>query len=105
MAGLVPAIYAFQLKACRKDVDARDNPRIKSGDGHDVGEVMVRPHRNTLYRYPATRNRSKASSASWSMARPARSGVRVVSSSAMIASIERACDGTGNVMSASPSER
>jgi hypothetical protein len=36
MAGLVPAIYVFLHK---KDVDARDNPRIKSGDGHDAGEV------------------------------------------------------------------
>jgi hypothetical protein len=39
MAGLVPAIYVFSLKAPNTDVDARDNPRIKSGDGHDAGEV------------------------------------------------------------------
>jgi hypothetical protein len=24
----------------KKDVDARDNPRIKSGDGHDGGEMI-----------------------------------------------------------------
>ena len=35
MAGLGPAIHAL---AARKDVDARDNPRIKSGDAHDAGE-------------------------------------------------------------------
>jgi hypothetical protein len=29
MAGLVPAIHVFWLKARKKDVDARDNPRIK----------------------------------------------------------------------------
>ena len=39
MAGLVPAIHI--LLARKKDVDARDNPRIKSGDGHD-GEEAIR---------------------------------------------------------------
>src|SRR5262245_44393194 len=39
MAGLVPAIHV--LLVCKKDVDARDNPRIKSGDGHD-GEEAIR---------------------------------------------------------------
>ena len=34
MAGLVPAIHDF-LGGVNKDVDARDDPRIKSGDGHD----------------------------------------------------------------------
>jgi hypothetical protein len=36
MAGLswlVPAIPVFLAR--KKEVDARDNPRIKSGDGHD----------------------------------------------------------------------
>jgi hypothetical protein len=50
MAGLVvlsrPST-SFSLKARKKDVDARDNPRIKSGDGHD-GAGMIRSHRNTL---------------------------------------------------------
>jgi len=27
---------SFSLKARKKGVDARDNPRIKSGDGHDA---------------------------------------------------------------------
>jgi hypothetical protein len=31
----------------KKDVDARDNPRIKSEDGHDEGDVIA-PHRNAL---------------------------------------------------------
>jgi hypothetical protein len=39
------------------------------------------------------------------MARPERSGVLVMSSSAMISSMVRAWEGTGEVMSASPSER
>ena len=43
------------LLSCRKkDVDARDNPRIKSGDGHDGGEVTdligTRSKRGTLKR-------------------------------------------------------
>jgi hypothetical protein len=34
------------LLSCRKKgVDARDNPRIKSGDGHD-GEEAIPSHRN-----------------------------------------------------------
>jgi hypothetical protein len=28
------------LRCRKKDVDARDNPRIKSGDGHDGGEMI-----------------------------------------------------------------
>ena len=55
--------------------------------------------------YPSRRRRSKLSSASWSMARPARSDVLVVSSSWMIASSVSALLGTGDVMSWSPSER
>ena len=47
MAGLVPAIYVLRLNVRKKDVDARDNPRIKSGDGHDAGEV-IQSHRNAL---------------------------------------------------------
>jgi hypothetical protein len=47
MAGLVPAIHVFSAEAPQKDVDARDNPRIKSGDGHDAGEV-IQSHRNAL---------------------------------------------------------
>src|SRR6185312_17321800 len=39
----------------------------------------------TPHMYPPARSRSKASSASWSWARPARSAMRVLSSSAMIA--------------------
>jgi hypothetical protein len=35
MAGLVPAIHGFAPLQGGEDVDARDNPRIKSGDGHD----------------------------------------------------------------------
>ncbi len=46
-----------------------------------------------------------ASSRSWSMARPARSDVFVVSSSAMISSMVAALDSIGLVMSWSPSER
>jgi hypothetical protein len=38
MAGLVPAIHVFAAAQGREDVDARDDPRIKSGDGHDGGE-------------------------------------------------------------------
>jgi hypothetical protein len=45
MAGLVPAIHAFLAENPKKGVDARDNPRIKSGDGHD-GEKVMRSHRN-----------------------------------------------------------
>jgi hypothetical protein len=33
-SGLVPGTYAL-LAAPKKDVGGRDNPRIKSGDGHD----------------------------------------------------------------------
>jgi hypothetical protein len=44
---LVPAIHALLLKLSKKDVDARDNPRIKSVDGHDGGEA-IRSHRNAL---------------------------------------------------------
>jgi hypothetical protein len=40
MAGVVPAIHAFPAEGSQKDVDARDNPRIKSGDGHDGGEMV-----------------------------------------------------------------
>jgi hypothetical protein len=45
MAGLVPAIQVLRLKA--RYADARDNPRIKSGDGHDGGE-LIRSHRKAL---------------------------------------------------------
>jgi glycyl-tRNA synthetase beta chain len=44
MAGLEPAIHGAPQgaktvgAATRNGVDGRDNPRIKSGDGHDVGE-------------------------------------------------------------------
>jgi hypothetical protein len=41
MAGLVPAIHVFSLKARKEDVGARDER------GHDAGEV-IRPHRNAL---------------------------------------------------------
>ncbi len=30
----------YSLTRRKKGVDARDNPRIKSGDGHDGGEVI-----------------------------------------------------------------
>ena len=40
MAGLVPAIHVF-LAFRQKDVDARDNPRIESGDGHDGHQMSV----------------------------------------------------------------
>ena len=55
--------------------------------------------------YPAARSRSKASSVSRSMARPARSGAFVCSSSAMISSMVEALLSIGEVMSWSPSER
>src|SRR5690606_39169313 len=55
--------------------------------------------------YPAARSRSKASSVSRSIARPARSGARVTSSSMMIASRVLASLSIGKVMSLSPSER
>jgi hypothetical protein len=29
--GIVPGIHVFSLKARKQDVNARDNPRIKSG--------------------------------------------------------------------------
>src|SRR5262249_34362796 len=35
----------FELEARKKDVEARDDPRIKSGDGHDA---VIRLHRNAL---------------------------------------------------------
>src|SRR6476619_2201474 len=57
------------------------------------------------HRSPALRRRSNASSDSRSMARPARSGILVAASSAMISSMVPAFDSTGKVMSASPSER
>jgi hypothetical protein len=47
MAGLVPDSHIFFAGRRKKGVDGRDNPRIKSGDGHDAGE-MVRSHRNAL---------------------------------------------------------
>jgi hypothetical protein len=47
MAGLVPAIPVFSANISKQDMDARDNPRIKSGDGHDVGEV-IRSRPNAL---------------------------------------------------------
>jgi hypothetical protein len=37
MAGLVPAIPLIKA-LCLQNRDARDNPRIKSGDGHDESE-------------------------------------------------------------------
>src|SRR5437899_1797493 len=41
--GLSRPSTSFPRKACKKGVDARDNPRIKSGDGHDerVGWVEL----------------------------------------------------------------
>ena len=42
--GIVSAIHALPTLG-EKDVGARDNPRIKSGDGHDGGGV-VRSRRN-----------------------------------------------------------
>src|SRR5579864_6973054 len=39
MAGLVPAIHAFQ--AAKTVMDGRDDPRIKSGDGHDAASLFV----------------------------------------------------------------
>jgi hypothetical protein len=38
--GLVPAIHVFDLTRDLKR-DARDNPRIKSGDGHDESNTMT----------------------------------------------------------------
>ena len=55
--------------------------------------------------YPSARSRSTESSASQSIARPARSGARVASSSATISGAVAAAESTGWVMSASPSER
>src|SRR3546814_2274231 len=48
--------------------------------------------------YPAARSRSNASSVSRSMARPARSGARVCSSSSMISSMVAALPAIGDVM-------
>ena len=45
---VVPAVHAL-LDEGRQDADTHDNPRIKSGDGHDGGE-MIRFHRNALQR-------------------------------------------------------
>jgi hypothetical protein len=47
MAGLFRPSTSFLLKARKEDVDARDDPRMKSGDGHDAGEVIP-SHRNAL---------------------------------------------------------
>ncbi len=38
----------FSLKACKKDADARDNPRIKSGEGHG-GKESIPSHRLCLF--------------------------------------------------------
>src|SRR3546814_655204 len=51
------------------------------------------------YMYPAARRRSKASSVSRSMARPARSGARVCSRSSMISSMVAALLALGDVRS------
>jgi len=40
LSTLIPAIYALLASLGKRDVDAGDNPRIKSGDGHDGGETI-----------------------------------------------------------------
>jgi hypothetical protein len=45
--GLSRPSTSFSLTAGHKDVDARDNRRIKSGDGHD-GEEAIPSRSNAL---------------------------------------------------------
>ncbi len=47
MAGRVPAIRVFLAAGTRERVDARDNPQIKPGDGHD-GTEAIPFHRTCL---------------------------------------------------------
>src|SRR5260370_1322017 len=47
----------FDLKARKEGVDARDNPRIKSGDGHDAREE-TRSHRNAQAQSKAIHDRA-----------------------------------------------
>jgi hypothetical protein len=44
---VVTDIHLFIAHLSKQDVDGGDNPRIKSGDGHDTGE-MVQYDWNTL---------------------------------------------------------
>ncbi len=80
---------------------------IDMADDDDAQGLARRDHFRTHlhHMYPAARSRSKASSVSRSMARPARSGAVVASSSAMISSRVAALLTIGEVMSWSPSER
>jgi len=72
---------------------------IDVADDHDREDAFV------AHMYPAERNFSNASSLSWSIARPARSGCVVVSSSAMISASVAASLLIGVVMFFSPSDR
>jgi hypothetical protein len=38
--GLVPAIDVLPAETAQERHGCRNNPRIKSGDGHDAGEVL-----------------------------------------------------------------
>jgi hypothetical protein len=40
IAGLDPAIRPFGKKPLRKGMDARVNPRINSGDAHDITWIV-----------------------------------------------------------------
>jgi hypothetical protein len=42
IAGLDPAIHLFSKTLFPKKMDARVNPRIKSGDAHDGGRAPQR---------------------------------------------------------------
>src|SRR5262249_21694290 len=95
-AGLVEQ-PADQRRLSMVDMPGDDDPELVARRGR----VTYRLH----HMYPALRRRSKASSVSRSMARPARSGARVASSSAMISSRVSAVLTMGNVMSMSPSDR
>ena len=82
--------------------DARD---LVVGDGAGRRQRTGRECARPSYMYPAVRRRSKESSLSLSITRPARSGSRVAISSAMIASTVAASLLIGTVMFFSPSDR
>src|SRR6266851_2342231 len=88
--------------------EAADEGRLAvvdmADDGDGKGAAVVHGER-ALHMYPPASRRSKASSASWSWARPARSAIRVPASSAMMSSTLAAALAMVPVQGAQPSER
>ena len=104
----MPRLSDIALTAC--DFSFRQRAGLVQQAPHERGFAVVHvPDDHELqlihHMYPSARRRSNASSDSWSIARPARSGTRVASSSAMISSMLEASLATGKVMSLSPSDR